>query len=203
MTSKPVIGLLGGVGAGKSTVAAELAALGCGVIDADAIGHELLSDPEVTEELVRLWGRGVLGVDGEVDRSFVGSRVFGDAEALAALNATMHPRMRRRMDERIEQMRSDPGVAAVVMDAALLLETDWQDLCTVFVFVRAGDQQRARRVEQARGWSHEDWAAREKSQKPLDMKADRADYVVDNRSCLSCLREQVRTIFHQILERVD
>ncbi|MHC4716301.1 MAG: dephospho-CoA kinase [Planctomycetota bacterium] len=196
---KPVIGLLGGVGAGKSTVAAELAGLGCAVIDADAVGHELLADPEVKRELHRLWGDGVLDEAGEVDRSAVAERVFDDPDALAALNATMHPRMRRRMLERVERMRADPDVAAIVLDAALLLETDWQELCTDFVFVRADDQQRAERTRKSRGWSPANWARREKSQKALDIKAARAEYVIDNRSCLSCLREQVRTLFHEIV----
>jgi len=200
---KPVIGLLGGVGAGKSTVAAELVALGCGLIDADAIGHELLTDPEVRAELLRRWGQDICGADGAVDRAAVADRVFGRPEELAALNALMHPRMRKRMVERIERMRSDPSVKAVVVDAALLLETDWHQLCTDFVFVQAGDDQRAERARTSRGWSRAQWQAREKSQKALDIKAGKAEYVVDNRSCLSRLREQVRTLFHQLVDRVD
>jgi len=197
---KPVIGLLGGVGSGKSTVAAELVKLGCGLIDADAIGHEVLAEAEVKAELVRRWGDGILGADGAVDRAGVSERVFGHPEELAALNAVMHPRMRSRMVKRIERMQADPSVPAVVLDAALLLETDWHELCTDFVFVRAEEDQRAERAESSRGWSKAQWRAREKSQKSLDIKAGRAEYVIDNRSCLSRLREEVRTLFHQIVD---
>ena len=200
---KPVIGLLGGVGAGKSTVAAELAALGCGVVDADAVGHQILREPDVKARLAERFGPDILGSDGEIQRPRLAERAFVSAEATAALNAIMHPRMRRRMAERIEVLRADPAIPAVVLDAALLLETDWQELVTHFVFVSAPAEARARRVAEARGWDRSAWAARENSQKPLDIKAASAEYVVDNSSSLSALREQVRSVFHRIVQSAD
>jgi len=196
---KPVIGLLGGIGAGKSTVAAELSKLGCAVVDADAIGHELLSDPSVKAELRRLWGKAVFAPNGEVDRAAVAERVFEDAEALAALNAVMHPRMGRRLAEEIDRRLDRPDVPAVVLDAALLLETDWHEQCSHFVFVSAGESERLRRVARSRGWDRSAWASREKSQISLDIKAGKADHVLENSSSLPCLRGQVRKIFHQIV----
>jgi dephospho-CoA kinase len=200
---KPVIGLLGGVGAGKSTVAAELVKLGCVLVDADAIGHELLEDPEVQAELRRLWGDGVVDSAGRVDRPAVARIVFNSLEDLAALNRVMHPRMRRRMAERIEAASYDPAIPAVAVDAALLLETDWHELCTVFVYVSAPAELRAQRVERDRGWDRATWKQRENSQKPLDMKADRAEYDIDGSSSLSCLREQVRSVFQKMVNPAD
>jgi len=200
---KPVIGLLGGIGSGKSTVAAELARLGCAVVDADRIGHELLTDPTVKDRLRALWGEGILDAAGGVSRPAVARRVFGSPEHLAELNALLHPRIRERMIARIAAAQTDPAVQAVVVDAALLLETDWQDLCTCFVFVQAGDGDRAARVARERGWDRAEWQRREKSQKPLDIKAAGADHVIDNSSSLSCLRERVRTIFHGIVGCAD
>ncbi len=199
---KPVIGLLGGIGAGKSTVAAELVKLGCGLIDADAIGHKLLNDPEVREELRRLWGEGVFDKSGRVDRKAVSKIVFASPDDLQALNAVTHPRMRRRMAARIEAMASDPAVVAVVVDAALLLETDWHELCSHFVYVAAPEDLRFQRVARARGWDRAKWQQREKSQKPLDIKASRTEDILDNSSSVSCLREQVRSVLQRIVHMV-
>ena len=196
---KPVIGLLGGIGAGKSTVAAELVKLGCGLVDADAIGHELLSDAAVKAEFRRLWGPDVFDASGQVDRAAVAQIAFSSERGLSELNAVMHPRIRQRMVEQIQAMEAAPATAAIVVDAALLLETDWHELCTHFVYVSAPPELRARRVAQARGWDRDRWAARENSQKPLDIKAARAEDVLDNSSSLSCLREQVRSVLCRIV----
>jgi len=200
---KPVIGLLGGIGSGKSTVAAELVRLGCGLVDADAIGHELLEEPQVKEQIRRLWGPEAFDEAGRVDRAALAEIVFRSPDDLAALNAVMHPRMRRRMAERIESLLAKPEVPAVVVDAALLLETNWHELCSTFVFVSAPDRLRTRRVAEARNWDQSTWKQRENSQKPLDIKASRAEHVIDNSSDLPCLRERVRSLFHRIVHAVD
>ena len=221
--SKPVIGILGGVGAGKSTVAAELAALGCAVIDADRIGHELLAEPAVRDELVEAFGSGILAsaapcTAGEtpatraapaartgqtpvppIDRHALGRTAFATPDATARLNAIMHPRIRVRLEQAVARARAEQAVRAVVVDAALLLETDWHGFVTHFVFVSAPPEQRRARVAQARGWDGARWQQREFSQKPLDIKRAIADYVIDNCSSLSCLREQVRSVFHRIV----
>lgn len=202
-TVKPVIGIVGGVGAGKSTVAAELAALGCARVDADAIGHELLRRLDVKDELRRLWGEAVFDAQGNADRQRIAQRVFADPAGLAALNAIMHGRIRQEMAERIGQLQSAPDVGAIVVDAALLLETDWHELCTVLVFVDSSDAQRSQRVRQGRGWTEAAWRERENSQKSLDMKRSKADYVIDNSSSVSCLRERVRSVYHRILQSAN
>jgi dephospho-CoA kinase len=201
--AKPVIGLLGGIGAGKSTVAAELVSLGCGLVDADAIGHELLEEADVRSQLREILPEDVFDPDGRVDRRAAAHAVFASRGELDKLNAVMHPRIRRRMERRIDELRADPHVAAIVIDAALLLETDWHDLCTHFVFVSAPGRARAERVRAARGWSTATWKARENSQKPLDIKASKAEYVVDNSSSVSRLREQVCSVFHRIVGPAD
>jgi dephospho-CoA kinase len=198
---KPVIGILGGIGAGKSTVAAEFAALGCALIDGDKLGHEALAQPAVKAELVRAHGRSILlGESGTIDRAALGKIVFDSPAELARLNALTHPLIRRAIERRIAAAAADPSVRAIVLDAALLLETDWQELCTHWVFVRADDELRCRRAAAKKGWDRAAWKKREKSQKPLDMKAAKAEYVVDNSSGLSCLREQVRLVFHRIVD---
>jgi dephospho-CoA kinase len=200
---KPVIGLLGGIGAGKSTVAAELARLGCPVIDADALGHQLLKHPQVKAKLRRLWGEGVFDGAGEVDRQALAEAAFASPRGLARLNAVMHPRIRRAIMERLKGLSRARASRAIVLDAALLLETDWHRFCTHLVFVSASRQVRCRRAARARGWDPTTWRRREKTQKPLDIKAARADHVIDNSSSLRSLRQQVRSVFHRIVRSAE
>jgi len=202
-TCKPVIGLVGGVGAGKSTAAAELVRLGCALVDADAIGHELLRRKVVKRELRRRWGAGVFSPDGEVSRKALAAAVFGSPDDLKALNRIMHPRMRREMERRIAKARRDPNVPAVVIDAAVLLEAGWDDLCSHVVFVRAPACVRARRVHASRGWDRKTWRSRENSQISLDRKAKRCYLAVVNSSSVSHLRRQVRTLFCRIVHAAE
>ena len=195
---KPVIGIVGGVGAGKSTAAGEFAALGCRLIDADRIGHELLGEPDVLAEIRRRWGDAVLGPDAQVAREALAEVVFRGPAELEALNAIMHPRIRRRIQRAIADAQADESVEAVVLDAAVIFEAGWDDLCTHLVFVSAPAEDRRRRVAESRHWSGEKWAAREKSQISLDKKAVRCNHVIDNRSSGPRLCEQVRQIFHRI-----
>ncbi|MCD6303362.1 MAG: dephospho-CoA kinase [Planctomycetes bacterium] len=193
-----MIGVVGGIGAGKSTVAAELEALGCRLIDADAIGHDVLGEPAVAEAIRRRWGDGVLGPDGRIDRSALAEVVFEDPAELEALDELVHPPIRRRMERLIDEAMSDDSAAGVVVDAAVLFEAGWDDLCTHVLFVSAPAGERARRAGLQRSWSRREWRRREKSQIPLDIKAARSDYIVDNRSSVARLREQIRQIFHRI-----
>lgn len=193
-----VIGIVGGIGAGKSTVAGEMARAGCEVIDADAIGHDLLSVPEVSAELRRRWGEGIFLPDGTVDRPALGEIVFNDPDQLCALHAILHPRIRRGIEERIAAIGRSGAARAIVLDAAVLFEAKWDDLCTRVVFVDASEARRRRRVTAQRGWDPEIWAAREKSQIPLDKKRQLCDYTLDNGSSVSCLRERVRELLRKI-----
>ena len=200
---KPVIGILGGIGAGKSTVAGEFTAMGCALVDGDAIGHELLEDEEVKQVLRKRWGRSVFKPGGAVDRQAVAGRVFNDPKELAALDAIMQPRIRRRMEQQIAAFRSDPKIPAVVMDAAIMFEAGWDDLCTHLVFVEAPAEQRAIRVKQMRGWDESAWASREKSQISLDSKSKRCYFKIENSSSISCLRERVRLLFNEIVQQAS
>jgi len=203
LKAKPVIGIVGGVGAGKSTVAAQFAAMGCVVVDCDAIGHGLLADEGVRERLRGRWGQAVFGPEGSVDRRALAEKVFRRPEDLQELNRIMHPRIRDRIQEDIRRAWENPSVAAVVIDAAVLFEAGWDDLCSHVVFVRAPEEDRARRARASRGWDTETWRLRENSQFSLDKKARNCDYTVDNSSSASYLSEQVRRTFHRIVCDVE
>jgi dephospho-CoA kinase len=195
---KPVIGIVGGVGAGKSTAAAEFARLGCRLIDADAISHALLGEEGVRREVVASWGEAVLGPDGTVERKKLSAIVFADPSQLARLNSILHHRIRARIVEEIAQARAEPSVAAVVLDAAVLFEAGWDALCTHKVFVEAAGEQRAARVAN-RGWDRRHWEEREKTQISLDKKRVRCENYVDNSRSVSHLGEQIREVFNQIV----
>jgi dephospho-CoA kinase len=193
-----VVGIVGGVGAGKTMVAAAFEALGCARIDADALGHEVLGDPAVQAFVRNRWGPPCLRADGDVDRAAVGRIVFADPAELAALNEVTHPRIRRRIVERIASARR-AGAPAAVLDAAVLFEAGWDDLCTHTVFVAAPPAERRRRAAARSGWDAAAWAAREKTQISLDKKAASCDYMIENCTTVSDLQERVCSLFDQIV----
>ncbi|MEX0885647.1 MAG: dephospho-CoA kinase [Phycisphaeraceae bacterium] len=200
---KPVIGLLGAPGSGKSLVARQFASLGCAVIDADAIAHAVL-DEEPVKRALRDWlGPDVVGEAGRVDRRRVGARVFGDGEALARLEGLVHPRVGARRAELRAAYAADAGVRAIVEDSPLLIEKGLDAHCDVLVYVDAPRAVRAARVGASRGWSEADLDRREKNQASLDMKRSRADYVIDNSADEAGAQAQVRRVLWQILHERD
>ena len=200
---KPVIGLLGGIGAGKSTVADELGRLGCAVIDADRIGHELLGDATVQREIRRQWGEGVFAPTGQVDREALGRIVFSDPGQLERMNALLHPRIHQQIRQEIAEAQAAPETVAIVLDAAVMLEAGWDKLCSHWVFVDAEPADRAARVRGLRGWGERLWRQREKMQISLDKKREKCQYTVDNRSSEPHLRERIRQLFRRILHDAD
>ncbi len=197
-----MIALVGGVAAGKSTAAREFAALGCEPIDADAIGYELLADPDVRQRLRRYWGGRIFRPDGSVDRKALGEIVFADPTEMEKLNRVMQPRIRRSIEAKIAEAQKKTDVAAIVLDAAILFEAGWDDLCTHVLFVNAPEAVRIQRAAE-RGWNEQAWRAREKSQISLDRKAAECYGQLDNSSSVSYLREQVRRVFHRIVPKAD
>jgi len=197
--SKPVVGLVGGIGSGKSTIAAQCKQLGAAVIDGDVVGHEVLRRPEVRDALVQRWGTEILAPDGQVNRGKLGWIVFADPTALKELETLVHPLIKSELRRRIDAARQDPGVAFVVLDAAVLLEAGWDDVCDVLVFVDAPDAQRQRRVRQSRGWPKEAWQARENLQLALKIKKARADYGLDNSGTPDESFRQIRRIVSELV----
>ena len=204
--TKPVIGILGGIGAGKSVVAAEFAKLGCYLIDGDAIGHEVMRQDDVKGLIRRQWGGGVFTPQGEINRKTLGKAVFNEnagPEQLEHLNRIMQPRIGERISRMIHQAGELADVPAIVVDAAIMMEAGWDNLCSHFVFVSAPPDLRARRVVDERGWDEQSWRGREKLQFSLDAKRRRCYFTVDNSTSMSCLYEQVREVLRQIVHDAD
>jgi len=197
---KPVIGLVGGIGSGKSMVARQFKSLGCAVIDADDLAKQALDQPEVSSRLVQWWGDGVIGDDGRVDRSLLGGFVFNDPEQLGRLEGLIHPLVHQSRQVLREQYQEQPGLVAIVEDCPLLLEKHLEAQCDTLVFVEASRAHRLGRVSVDRGWSGEELARREKFQFGLDIKLKHADYVISNDAGEDGCLLQVRRVLSQILQ---
>ncbi len=185
----PVIGIVGGVGSGKSSVARKLSEL-CpvAIVDADRLGHQVLELPGVKDSLRQRFGPGIFGVDGRVNRQFLAAQVFGDTPdkftARADLERITHPEIARLAHAQIDEHQAVHLVRWILLDAALLLETGWRSLCDVVAFIDVSAERRAEQVRTQRGWSLEEWQRREASQWPVDKKRAAADIVISNDSTL-------------------
>jgi len=195
--AKPVVGLIGGMGSGKSLVASTLAECGAKVISGDQLGHEALRQPDIRAQVVERWGKGVLDAHGVIDRRRVAPIVFADAEQRQALESLVFPWIRRRIREEIAAAQADPNVALIVLDAAIMLETGWSKACDRLVFIEAPRDLRLRRLAEQRGWSAEEVEAREKAQMPLAEKRRRADATLDNSGSSEHLLMHVRDLLKQ------
>ena len=197
--SKPVIGIAGGIGSGKSLVARQFASLGCGVIDADQLSHQVLNQPQVQDQLRRWWGDEIIDAGGQVDRKAIGRRVFNAPDELRRLEELVHPGVHRLREAHRSRYEKDPSVIAIVEDCPLLFEVGLDRQCDVVVFVEARREVRLQRVKNKRGWTEQELASREKNQQPLDIKASRADYIVENSEGELQTFDQVRHILLDII----
>jgi len=195
-----VIGIAGGVASGKSAVAKMLAGAGGVAIDGDVIGHQVLEDDEVRSAMEARWDNDVFGDDGVVLRQEVARRVFAltrqGRQDLVFLEALTHPRIGGRIRRRIDEAERS-GATMVVLDAAVMFKTGWDQVCDQIIFVEVPiDTRRERALN--RGWTAEQFAQREKSQMDLNKKRQAADFVVDNGGSWERTREQVDRIVNTL-----
>lgn len=207
----PVIGITGGIGAGKSTVAAAFAAEGCFVCDSDALGAQALQDPAVITQLRAWWGDRIFDADGRVDRSRLAHVVFASPESRGAgsVDERPHTTERKRLESlvhpwiearRAELFAAPPaGTKALVIDAPLLLEAGLDAQCDAIVFVDTPLEARRARVLAGRKWDSAEHSRREAAQWPLDRKRSCADHVLHNDDGSDALRAQVRQVLGAVL----
>ena len=192
-----IIGLAGGIGSGKSRVAAILRELGCVVSDADALAKAMLDEASVREAIAGWWGDAVFDDDGHVDRAAVAERVFEQPEELKKLESLLHPLVERARNAEFDAAPED--ATALVIDAPLLFEAGLAEQCDAILFVDAPRSIRLERVVEARGWSPEELDRREDRQMPLDEKRARAHHVLQNHGGIDDLDEQVDRILEALL----
>jgi len=197
-----VIGLVGGVASGKSSVAEALRRRGAVVLDADAAGHEALKQPAVKEALRGRWGERVFNADGEIDRGAVAKMVFGAtphaARELAFLESVTHPIISAALLADMGSLQHRGNVAVAVLDAAVMLKAGWDKFCDHLVFVDAPREMRLSRARK-RGWMDAEFEAREAAQTPVEDKRGRADYIMDNSGAEADLETQVDRMWNALV----
>jgi dephospho-CoA kinase len=195
-----LIGLVGGIGSGKSTVAGIFGRLGAGILDADKVGHEVLRMPSVRAAIGGRWGQEVLASDGEIDRQALAKIVFAPPPSgpveLAELERITHPEIRRRLKAEIEKMAAT-GIRVAILDAPVLLKAGWKGFCDAIVMVDAPLALRQTRAA-ARGWTAEEFARREASQESIDEKRQAANFVVDNSRDFEYISAQVERLWQTL-----
>jgi dephospho-CoA kinase len=191
MDRKLVVGLVGGIGSGKSRVAGAFAERGACVIDGDRIAHEALREPDVIGQVIARWGKDLLDGQGQIQRRKLAAIVFAQPTERRSLEAIMHPRIKERIRAEVERAQADPSVRFIVLDAAVMLEAGWHDVCQRLIYLDTPRDLRLQRLAQQRGWTVEEVEARENAQLPLTWKATKADYVVNNSGSLEHLHHQV------------
>lgn len=192
-----LIGLTGGIAAGKSEALAAFGRLGAATISSDAVVHELLDSAQVRDRLSERWGVGI-APDGAIDRNRVGEIVFERPEELAWLEAELHPRVGERIDAWRRSL--DSGTEFAVVEVPLLFETAMADAFDVTVAVIADDETRRRRAEERGHALIEERAARQLEQ---DEKAKRADHVVRNEGSVEDLERELSELLAKLGSQVQ
>ena len=198
---KPIIGILGGICSGKSTVADEFAKLGCKVIDADKMAHELLDRKDIRERVVGLFGETVTGRGGNIDNKKLAGVVFADEEKLSSLNKIIHPFVLERAEKLIEKYNGQSHVKAIVLDMPLLAEVGWEKRCDKLIFVDCKRELRFKRAKKMGIFDENQLKIRENFQISLDKKVAITDNTIDNNSGFSALAKQIAEIFSCISEK--
>jgi dephospho-CoA kinase len=198
---KPIIGIVGGIGGGKSTVARVFGEMGCLVIHSDDQVTAAYADPHVQNTIRAWWGNDVFRPDGSINRSAIAAKIFEHPAERQRLEQLLHPWVNTARQRVMAAAVDNPQVVAFVWDTPLLFETGLNSQCDAVVFVETPQELRLRRLGEARGWDAAELLRREKSQWPLDKKRKISDYVVVNAAGADDFRRQVREVLSRILVR--
>jgi len=190
-----VIGLIGGIGSGKSSVSAILHSLGVEIIDADKVGHEAYTpNSEGWKKVISVFGQDIVGPENEIDRKKLGSIVFSDPSEMEKLNKLMHPIIHNLVEEKIKLL-SNQGVKVVVLEAAILIEANWQDLTDEIWLAKSNQEVVIERVQLRNNFTREEIIKRIQSQMSNDEREKHSDIVIDNNGTIEQLEEKVKTLW--------
>jgi dephospho-CoA kinase len=197
--NKPIIGVVGGIGSGKSFIARLFGEVGCLVIDSDAQVREAYRHADVKQMLVKWWGTEVLTPEGEVDRRAIARIVFEQDDQRRRLELLLHPIVNLQREKEMAAAAHDPDVIAYIWDTPLLVEAGLYTQCDAVIYVDAPLEDRLKRVMAQRGWDEAELNRREKLQFPLDRKLKISDYQIVNTTDLGRASSQVREILSRIV----
>ena len=196
------IGLTGGIGSGKSTVTRILADLGAIIMDADKIAHSTYAPGgPAYAGVVAVFGKEVLAPDGTVDRSKLGPIVFKDPSKLGRLTAAVWPATKQRIGEMIVEARKNGERKPIVVEAAILIEANWQPLFDEVWLVTAAKQAVIERVERDRGLKPEQTEARIKAQLSDEERRKHATLIIENDGTIPQLQQKIAHLWSDALQR--
>jgi len=194
-----LVGLTGGIGTGKSTVARMIRDLRVPVIDADLLARQVVQPGQPAHaEIVAAWPE-VVDQSGAIDRKKLAERVFADPTGRARLEAITHPRIMERVREQTDAFRQQ-GFRLAFLEAALLVETGRCRQLDGLVVVIASEEQQVSRVMAREGWSLAQVRARMRAQLPLEEKRRAATEVIDNSGDQATTQRQVESLVRRMLE---
>ncbi len=197
-----VVGLTGGIGSGKSTVAQLFAERGARLIDADKIGHDVYRPGTPGwEQVVTAFGREVMAADGAIDRAVLGRKVFTDPVARRTLNSIVHPLIGMEIVRQLEAARAAKDDTPVVIEAALLLDAGWRPLVDIVVVVVTPRERLIERIQRQRGLATADIEARMAAQISDEQRRRLADIVIENGGSLVDLRRAADAAWAEIVSR--
>ncbi len=197
-----VIGLTGGIGSGKSTVAQFLAELGAVIVDMDRVGHKTLkSGSETRERIVSEFGKDILTDGGDIDRARLGRLVFNNPEALSRLNRIVHPVIDSIVNSKIKEYRRE-GVEVVVLEAAAMLEAGRASQVDEIWVTAAPEKAVLQRLAGRTGYSEEESKARISSQMSGEERVKQADVVIDTYCSLDELKARVVAEWQKLMTRL-
>ncbi len=199
-----VIGLTGGIASGKSTAAEQIRKLGGVIIDADRVGHRSY-EPGTPgfEKVVNAFGHDTVGKDGLIDRRVLGGKVFGAPQELERLNAILWPEIRRLIAEEIAQIRERDKDSVIVVEAAVLLEAGWQDLCDEVWVLTTAPEAAIERLQSRNGLTRDAALARINAQMSSKDRAARGQVVVDNSGPEQQLIQKIDRAWRVLQQRLD
>lgn len=194
-----IIGVTGGIGTGKTTVAKMLRRLGATVVDADEAAHRAMEPGNPAwNKIVARFGRKVLRHDGYIDRRALGAKVFADKEKLRKLCSILHPEVYKRMRAVVNRTKRADSSAVVALDVPLLLETGGRKYIDKLIVVSAPREVQVRRACRKFGLGRDQVIKRIRMQMPLSRKVKAADFVVDNGGSMISTEKQVRAIWKKL-----
>lgn len=200
---KPItIGLTGGIGSGKSTVAQILAELGAPILDADKVAHTTYAPGASSyDAVIAAFGREVVAPDATIDRKKLGAIVFGNPERLNKLTSIVWPATREAISRNVAELRAGGAKLPIVVEAAILIEANWQPLFDEIWLVRAPREAVVARVESQRGLKPAETEARIRAQLSDEERAKHATLVIENNGSIDELRELLKMLWAEALKR--
>ncbi|MCP4255621.1 MAG: dephospho-CoA kinase [Candidatus Scalindua sp.] len=196
-----VIGITGGIASGKSTVAGMLESLGADLIDADKICHELINTKDIALEITKRWGIHLQDNHGNIKRDALAEIVFSDEKEISTLNSIIHPKAIKQIKSEIAKFHAEVTTEAIVLDAALLVESNLVDICDIVLFVNTEKDRCKTRVQNTRKWPLDEITKREKFQGLLQQKREISDVVINNNNSKEDTLSQVNDFWSQFITK--